>query len=130
MNQDQELRYTKLQLRAAQQENARLRKKLQETCRHGRRVEQAYQDALLLAEWRMSHIIPSRDYAKFKGKMSQRRWQNAIGLLRLARVINGPRQWTITDLTIIDERLQVAKQRALESPEAYKMRLNKHANHL
>ena len=129
MNQDQELLYTKLQLRATQQENPRLRKKLQETCRHGRRIEQAYQDALLLAEWRMSHIIPSRDFAKHH-KMSQRRWQNAVGLLRLARVINGSRAWAVTDLTIVEGRLQTAKQRALESPEAYKMRLNKHANHL
>ncbi len=128
MNDLQLTRYKDQQIRELRAEVAQLRKKLGESGRHARRVEQAFKDALLLAEWRSIQILPSRSYAAYH-KMSQRRWQNAIGLLRLARVVESHRHWVITDLALIEQRLQVARQRAIEQPQAYKMRLNHHANH-
>lgn len=126
MNDLQLTRYREQEIRELRAENAQLRKKLGETGRHARRVEKAYQDALLLAKWRAVHISPSRDFAAYH-KISQRRWQNATALLRLARVLDGSRVWKITDLAVIEQRLDAAKKRAIEQPEAYKMRLNRHA---
>ena len=128
MNDLQTARYQEQEIRELRAENAQLRKRLGETNRHARRVARAYQDALLLATWRAAHIPPSRSYARHH-KISQRRWQNAVGLLRLARVIEGRSRWITTDLTLVEQRLAVARQRATEQPAAYKMRLNGHANH-
>lgn len=128
MNDIQQNRYLTQEVRELRAENAQLRKRLGETNRHARRVARAYQDALLLATWRAAHIPPSRSYAAHH-KISQRRWQNAIGLLRLARVIEGRSRWVTTDLALVEARLAVARQRATEQPAAYKMRLNGHANH-
>lgn len=128
MNDSQLTRYQEQEIKELKAENTALRKKLKETNRHARRVARAYQDALLLATWRAAHIPPSRSYAAHH-RISQRRWQNAIGLLRLARVIEGRSRWITTDLTLVEQRLAVARQRATEQPAAYKMRLNGHANH-
>lgn len=128
MNETQLTRYQAQEIRELKAENTALRKKLGETNRHARRVARAYQDALLLATWRAAHIFPSRSHAAHH-KISQRRWQNAIGLLRLARVIEGRSRWVTTDLALVEARLAVARQRATEQPAAYKMRLNNHANH-
>ena len=128
MNDIQQNRYLTQEIRELRAENTALRKKLGETNRHARRVARAYQDALLLATWRAAHIAPSRSYAAHH-KMSQRRWQNAIGLLRLARVITGHRRWVTTDLSLVEARLAVARQRAIETPDTFKARLNGHANH-
>lgn len=54
--------------------------------RHQNRVEEAYKDALMLAAWRANGIIPSRRYASLYG-ISQNRFENAVGLLRLARIV-------------------------------------------
>ena len=128
MNDSQLARYRDQEIRELRAENTALRKKLGETNRHARRVARAYQDALLLATWRAAHIFPSRSYAAHH-RMSQRRWQNAIGLLRLARVIEGHRRWVTTDLALVEARLSVARQRAIDTPAAFKARLNGHANH-
>src|SRR6059058_2755186 len=124
MNESQQTRYQEQEIRELQHENARLRKKLKETNRHARRVQQAYQDAVLLATWRTVHITPSRSYAAYQG-ISQRRWQNAVALLRLARVVDGQR-WKTTELAIIEQRAEIAKQRALEAPDAFRARLPRH----
>ena len=52
MNDIQLARTRDQEIRELRHENARLRKKVCETGRHARRVQQAYKDALLLAEWR------------------------------------------------------------------------------
>jgi hypothetical protein len=49
MRTEQELRLLKIELEKAKQENSRLRKSLSENGRHARRVQNAYEDALLLA---------------------------------------------------------------------------------
>jgi len=124
MNELQQTRYAEQENRELRHENALLRKKLRETGRHARRVQQAYKDALLLAEWRAVRIFPSRAYARYQG-ISQRRWQNATALLRLARVLDG-RKWKATELAIIEQRLELAKQRAIEAPDAFRARLPRH----
>jgi hypothetical protein len=126
MNIQQENEYLKLEVQKLKADRARLEKALRETSRHGRRVQRAYEDALLLAMWRSAGIIPSRRYAQLH-KFSQHRFENACGLLRMARVLTGHRRWVTNDLATIETRLQTAKQRALESREAYHSRLNMHA---
>jgi len=126
MNLSQEVEYLKLEIQKLKADRARMTKALQENSCHGRRVQRAYEDALLLAMWRSSGIIPSRRYARLH-KFSQHRWENATGLLRMARVLTGHRRWATNDLTTIEARLETAKQRALENRDAYHSRLNAHA---
>ncbi len=125
MNAEQQVKYLELEVQKLKAERARLAKALQETSRHGRRVQRAYEDALLLAMWHCSGIIPSRRYARLH-KFTQNRWENATGLLRMARIIVGHRRWVQADLGTIEDRLEQAKQRALESKEAFFSRLNRH----
>src|SRR5436190_14405971 len=96
------------------------------TTRHTQRLETAYQDALQLSVWRVNGIIPSRRYAAIYG-ITQNRYENAIGLLRMARIIERHRTWVIEDLSLIKAWLKNAKQYASEVPEAYYARLNAHA---
>jgi hypothetical protein len=122
---DQELEYLKLEVQKLKADRARMAKALQENSRHGRRIQRAYDDALLLAMWHQGGIIPSRRYARTH-KLTQNRWQNAVGLLRMARIVVRHRHWVQTDLATAEKRLEAAKQRALESPEAFFSRLNCH----
>lgn len=122
---EQENAYLALKLRKLASENTRLSKALGEASYHSRRIQLAYEDALLLAQWRMAGIIPSRRYAKHH-KMSQRRWQNAVALLRMARVIVGHRRWSTDSLALIEKRLESARIRAIEMPESFFSRLNRH----
>ena len=94
--------------------------------RHRTRIETAYQDALLLALWRSQGIMPSRRYAFIYG-ITQNRFEHAVGLLRMARIIVRHRTWTTDDLTTIKNSLKRAKEYALEVPEAYHARLSTHA---
>lgn len=90
--------------------------------RHKIRIETAYQDALMFALWRSQGIVPSRRYALIYG-ITQNRYENATGLLRMARVIIKHRTWTTDDLTVIKARLKTAQEYALEVPAAYHARL-------
>jgi len=126
MNLSQEVEYLKLENQKLRADRARMAKALQENSCHGRRVQRAYEDALLMAMWHCSGIPASRRYAR-RHKFSQHRWENATGLLRMARVVTGHRRWVTDNLTIIEARLEIAKQRALESRDAYHSRLNAHA---
>jgi hypothetical protein len=127
MNLEQKVKYLEVELTKARREAAKLRKKLGVANKHYRRVDQAYEDALLLATWKAAGIYPSRQYARKFG-LTQNRIENAHGLLRLARILERNRHWTTDKLEVIEERLQKAKEKALESPDAYKARLNGHAN--
>lgn len=125
MTPDLENTYLLHELEQLRQENARLSKALGEATYHSRRVQLAYEDALLLAQWRAIGIIPSRRYAKHH-KMSQRRWQNALALLRMARIVVGHRRWSTDEVALIEKRLESARGRAAEMPESFFSRLNRH----
>jgi len=127
MNTEQRIQYLEIELTKARREAANLRKKLGIRNKHYRRIDQAYEDALLLATWKAAGIHPSREYAKRFG-ITQNRFENSMGLLRLARVVVSHRTWVTDKLEDVESRLQKAKEKALESPEAYKARLNRHAN--
>ena len=120
-----EVRYLKVELAKAKAETAYLRKKLQISNYHAKRIDKAYEDALLLAAWRASGINPSRSFAKRYG-LSQNRWQNAVALLKMARVIQRHHHWTTEDLGLIEARLSRAKKDALQIPEAFFSRLPHH----
>lgn len=121
-------RHAEQTIRELRYEVTQLRKRLGERGRHAARVRRAYTDGILLAQWRSAGIMPSREFARRHG-MTQRRWQNAVGLLRMARVVVDYRRWTITDLATIEARLDIASARAIEAPESFKARLNRHARH-
>jgi len=125
MRPDQQIHYLELEVAQMKAEATRLRKALHLSSRHARRIEQAFQDALLLALWRTSGVLTSRDYAKTHG-MTQNRWQNAVALLRMARVIQRHRYWATEDTALIEDRLASARTVALEHPEAFWARLNRH----
>lgn len=119
-------RYLRIELAKAQAEAAQLRKQLHLSNRHAKRIDQAYEDALSMASWYAVGIIPSRAYAKRFG-FSQNRWQNAIALLKMARMIQRQRHWVTDDLSLIETRLANARKQAIEFPEAYFARLNRHS---
>lgn len=121
MNTDQQLRYLELENAKLRAEAAQLRKKLGENSRHAKRINRAYEDALLFAMWRVSGIMPSRDYAKEQG-ISQNRYMNAMALLKMARVVIRHHTWEIKDLAVIEQRLNGARQRALEDRAVFLMR--------
>lgn len=125
MQTEQKLRLAETELKKLQQENTRLRKRAQENSRHTRRVDKAYHDALLLAQLHVGYTPTSRSFVARTASMSQRRWQNALALLKMARLHSG-RQWLHHDLLTIESRLDVAKDKAVSMPDAYFARLNRH----
>ena len=86
-NEDQKIAYLEIVNRDLQAANTELARRLHEKNGHVKRVNLAYQDAILLATWKVGGLSPSRELAKKHG-VTQRRWQNAIGLLKMARIIN------------------------------------------
>jgi hypothetical protein len=126
LTKDQQIRYLEVEVLKVKQENSRLRKALGENGRHSRRIQKAYDDALLLATWRSAGIIPSRRYAK-RFKMTQFRYENACGLLKLARIIQRQRTWVTEDLEAMERKLTVARDKALQDPGIFFLRLNRHS---
>jgi hypothetical protein len=94
--------------------------------RHKERINQAQKDAMMLAVWKAQGIIPSRRYAAIYG-MSQNRFENAVALLKLARIIVNHRTWASEDLSVIKFQLSNATRKALEDPALYYLRLSNHA---
>ena len=125
MNTEQQLRYLQVELAKAKAEAAYLRKHLKVSNRHAKRVGRAYEDALLLASWRAAGILPSRSYARRFG-MTQNRWESATALLKMARIIQRQRAWATEDLALIEARLIKAREHAMQVPDAFFARLNKH----
>lgn len=118
-------KHLELELLRLRAENTKLRKALRENGRHARRIQRAFDAALLIATWHVGYLETSRDFARAQG-MAQRQWENGMALLRLARVING-RRWRTHDLPTIERALQRAMDRALETPDAYFAWCNRHA---
>ena len=117
-------KHLELELLRLREENAQLRKALRVNGRHARRIQRAFDAALLLATWHVGHLDTSRDFARSMG-MPQRQWENGIALLKLARVVNG-RRWRVHDLATIERALQRAQDRAMETPESYFAWCNRH----
>jgi hypothetical protein len=120
---DQRLDLLDLALRRVKEENARLRKAIKENGHHARRIERAHDDALLLAALHIAYQPVTRDRVI---QLSKRRWTNAMGLLKLARVYNC-RDFVAHSLAEIETALERAKRIALENPTSYHARLPKHA---
>lgn len=123
MTPEQRIQFLDLALRKAREENTRLRKAVKENGHHARRVERAYDDALLLATLHVAYQPTNREKVK---QLSKRRWTNAMGLLKLARVYNC-RAFVAHSLAEIEAALERAKRIALENPTSYRVRLPKHA---
>lgn len=98
---------------------------MHENGKHARRIDKAYQDALLLSTFYVGGIIPSRRFAKIQG-LSQNRWENSIALLKLARVVEGHRRWVAQGLDVIEKKLIIAKGKSLEDPRIFFLRANSH----
>lgn len=113
-------------LRIANAEIATLRRKLGENGRYGRRLDAAYTDALLLAGFHVAYLPTTRAFAYTHAGITHCRWENAIALLRFARIIN-QRVWRAHDLVTIEAGLAKAKAKAAELPEAFRARLPRHA---
>lgn len=122
---EQRIRVLESQLRVANAEIAKLRRRLGQNGAYGKRLDNAYRDALLLAALHLGFQPTSRRAAEEQADISRNRHQNAIALLRLARVHNG-RQFLHHDLATIEERLATAKDVALTTPAAYRARLPRH----
>lgn len=115
---DQRVRILEIELAKAKAENTQLRKRLGENSRHNKRIEKAYEDALLMATWRSAGIKPSRRFAALY-HINQHRWENAVGLLRMARIVQGKSRWPIADLQEMERRLAQAKERAIVDPDLF-----------
>ena len=115
-----------LELDATKRNLADARRKLKERGRHADRIRQAHVDSLVMAAHHVAYLNTTRRAAAELGAITQRRWEGAIGLMRLANCHNGDR-WLIHDLAEITTRLEKAAQTALDCPSAYFARLNRHA---
>jgi len=107
-----------VELRRLQTENRELREALRINGRHARRIRRAHDCALLLAQWHIAYLPTTREFAAQNG-MAQRQWQNAIALLRLARVVALSWNWRAHDLPTISSRLDDAAVAANASPESF-----------
>ena len=121
MNPQLRIRELEHELSKLQAENTRLRKQAQETNRHARRVMQAFEDAMKLGALHVSFQSTSREAAGELG-ITQRRWENARALLKLAGVMT-PRLWKVHTMHEIEARLEMARGRALDSQTLFEKRL-------
>jgi hypothetical protein len=94
--------------------------KVGERTYHPRRVRLAYEDALLMAVSYSGGTYPSREYMMQYKEMSRARFDNALALLRMARVVVSRRRWVVRDLASIDSALRRAQAKATENPESYR----------
>jgi hypothetical protein len=124
-HQSLDTRILQVELAKLRQENTQLRKRLGDNTRHQKRIEKAYEDALLMAFWRSVGIKPSRRFAALYD-ITQDRWQNAICLLRMARLIEGRSRWPLVDMETTERKLSQARDRALADCDAFFLRHIRH----
>jgi hypothetical protein len=110
--------HLRLEIERLQSENAHLRKALRLNGRHARRISRAHDCALLLATWHIAYLPTSREFSAQNG-MAQRQWQNAMALLRLARLMDARGRWKCHDLPSISARLDDAVIAANAAPEIF-----------
>jgi hypothetical protein len=114
-----------IEIKRLQSENAKLRAALKINGMHARRISRAHDAALLLATWHLAYLPTTREFA-LAHQMSQRTWQNAMALLKLAHVVDQVGRWLCHDLPSISARLDDAVIAANSAPEAYFARGNNH----
>ncbi len=107
-----------VEVKRLQEENQKLRAALRLNGRHARRISRAHDCALLLATWHIAYLPTSRAFAAQNG-MAQRQHQNAMALLRLARIVDARGRWKCHDLPSISARLDDAVIAANSAPEVY-----------
>ncbi len=107
-----------LEINRLQSENKKMRAALKINGRHARRIQRAYDAAMLLALWHLSFLPTTREFAAQHG-MGQRPWQNAMALLKLAKVCDQRGKWRYHDLATIEARLGDGVIAANAAPEAY-----------
>lgn len=117
--------HMEVELKRLRAENARLRKALRVNGRHARRIQRAYDAALLLATWHVSFLPTSREFAGGQG-MPQRQWENGMALLRMAGVCDQQGRWRVHDLPTIEAALADAQTGANAAPDAFFARGNRH----
>ena len=110
--------HLEVELARLQAENSKLRAALKLNGRHSRRIQRAFDCALLLATWHIAYLPTSREFAAQNG-MAQRQWENAIALLRLAHSIKANGEWQYHDLPTIAARLEDAVIAANAAPSAF-----------
>ena len=122
---DLQVRILELELAKVKAEAAQLRKKLGENGRHPKRVQNAKEDAILLATIKIAGVHPSRRLAVTLG-MSESRWNNAVALLKLARVITRSYHWEVSDLPTIERQLTTAEEKAKRDVNLFFLRHCRH----
>lgn len=108
-------------------DNLRLRRNAKKRAAYTERINRAHGDALHFAIHMANGqgIRPTREYCAERLGIGRRRWQAAIALLRIARLFGG-RRWVETTDQIAADRLSVARQTALDNPQAFYSRLPGH----
>lgn len=122
---DLQVRMLQLELERVKAEAVKLRKRLAENGRHPRRIQQAVDDALLLAMVKVAGIHPSRRLAASLG-LSQSRWEHAVALLKMARVITRSHHWEVSDLETIERKVTAAKVKAESDKQLFFLRHSRH----
>lgn len=119
------LRYQDAYIRTLERERTQLYKRLGEKGGFAKRIRQAHEDARLLCLWWTGGILPSRRFA-MKQNMSQRQWQNAFALCRMARLVVRHHHWIDASPETVEARLGQAVERALACPDEFDKHLNRH----
>jgi hypothetical protein len=122
---EQRIKYLEIELTKAKTEATKLRKALGENSRYARMVDRAYEDALLMVFWRSIAIRPSRRFAMTYG-FTQPRWEHALALLRMARIITGRGRWAALDMPTMERKLAAARDKALEDRQLFFLRHTRH----
>lgn len=102
-------------------ENAKLHRNAGRQSAFIAKIERAHADAVLFLSLRVGGITPSREYCAGTLGIGRRRWQWAMALLKLAKLVSHDP----TDPAVI-ERLEAAKADALANQLALKVRLTRH----
>lgn len=126
MTHDQLITSLELEIRRLRAETAQLRHRLGERNRHARRVQRAAEDARLLLLFRAGGCPTSLGHASQQAGMSRRRWEAAIALLRMARLLDYDWSWSLGSDADNETALSRAAGRAIANRSSFLMRLAKH----
>lgn len=119
MNKSLQIAQLKAEIARLERENRTLRRALRNSSAHARRIQQSYEDALQLAVHHIGGQSTSRERGINALGLTQRRWERAIALLRMAKLHTGYR-WQKHDLLAIENGLKITRQQAIDAPKAYR----------